>query len=391
MSIDAVKWLWMQQLFGIGSRKAHEAYARYGDPQEILSTPLSRIENDAFFSDEEKARIKSPNLKECERIIADAESFGAKIITPDSSDYPESLFNIYSMPLLLYAVGDTSLLKDHYLISMVGTRNPDEYGLAAAKKLSGEIASLGGVVVSGLAYGIDAACHRGALEAGGKTIAFVAGGLDLDYPKKNHALRTLIENPENGLVISEFSLGTQAVPYNFPIRNRLISGVSMATVVVQCRISSGTMLTAGHAISQNRDLFAVPGSILSANSEGCNYLLAQGAEPAVSGESILRRYEAVYGYPIDQPNNQQTSLFSEKEEQALVSKPKKAEEVQLPPYLNERQTKVMNLLVNGQLTVDDLCEQLDITAGEMLTILTGLELFRLIEILPGRMVKSRIK
>jgi len=391
MNDNAVKWLWMQQLFGTGSRKAHEAYRRFGTPQEILSTPLSRVENDSFFSDEEKARIKSPNFKECERTIAAAENFGAKLLTPESPDYPESLYNIYSMPLLLYTVGDTSLLKDHYLISMVGTRNPDEYGLAAAKKLSGEIASLGGIVVSGLAYGIDAACHRGALEAGGKTIAFVAGGLDLDYPKKNRALRQLIEKPENGLVISEFPLGTPALPQNFPIRNRLISGVSMATVIVQCKISSGTMLTAGHAISQDRDLFAVPGSIMSANSEGCNYLLMQGAEPAVSGESILRRYESVYGYPVDQPNNQQTTLFSEMEEQQPEPKPRKAEETALPAYLNERQVKVMNALANGQLTVDDLCEQTGIAAGELLTTLTGLELFRLIEMLPGRMVKSRIK
>ena len=391
MNENAVKWLWMQQLFGIGSRKAHDAYHRYGSPQEILSTPLSRIESDSFFSDEEKARIKSPDFKECERIISESENFGAKILTPDSPDYPESLYNIHSMPLILYAVGDTSLLKGHYLISMVGTRNPDEYGLAAAKKLSGEIASLGGVVVSGLAYGIDAACHRGALEAGGKTIAFVAGGLDLDYPKKNHALRQLIEKPENGLVISEFPLGTQALPQNFPIRNRLISGVSMATVIVQCKTSSGTMLTAGHAISQDRDLFAVPGNILSPLSEGGNYLLSQGAEPAVSGESILRRYEAVYGYPLDQPNNQQTTLFVSKGEEELLQKPSKNETVQLPAYLNERQTKVMGLLSDGQLTVDDICEKTGIPAGELLTTLTGLELFRLIEILPGRMVKSRIK
>jgi len=151
------------------------------------------------------------------------------------------------------------------------------------------------------------------------------------------------------------------------------------------------MLTAGHAISQDRDLFAVPGSIMSANSEGCNYLLTQGAEPAVSGESILRRYESVYGYPVDQPNNQQTTLFSEMEEQQPEPKPRKAEETALPAYLNERQVKVMNALANGQLTVDDLCEQTGIAAGELLTTLTGLELFRLIEMLPGRMVKSRIK
>ena len=154
------------------------------------------------------------------------------------------------------------------------------------------------------------------------------------------------------------------------------------------------MLTAAHAISQNRDLFAVPGGILSPFSEGANYLLSQGAEPALSGEGILRRYEAIYGYPIDQPNNQQTSLFSDMTEEAEPAvKPKKqetAEKAEIPGYLNERQNAVMQLLGKSALTVDELCEQLCIPAGEMLTTLTGLELFKLVEILPGRMVKSRI-
>ena len=388
MNDNSVKWLWMQQLFGIGTRRAHEAYEHFGSPEELLSTPLSRIETDRFLTAEEKEAVKCPDFSNAEEIIAKTLDFGAGVITPDSAEYPESLRNIHSIPLVLYGMGDFSLLRDHYLISMVGTRNPDEYGAAAAKKLSGEIASLGGVVVSGLAYGIDAFCHKAALEAGGKTVAFVAGGLDIDYPKKNRVLRGMIQNPENGLVLSEYPLGTPALGHHFQTRNRLISGVSMATVIVQCSAKSGTMLTAGHAISQSRDLFAVPNSILSSVGDGCNMLLAQGVEPAISGEAILRRYESVYGYPIDQPNNQQITLFVDEEQP--VKKSVSRTENEIPDYLNTVQAAVMRRLFEGECQLDELCDSLSVSAAEIMTALTGLELFGLAEILPGRMVRRRI-
>ena len=389
MDNNAVKWLWFQRLFGTGTRRAHEAFEYFGSTDELLSTPLSRIESDPFLTETEKSVIKSPDFAECEKIIAQAKDFGAAILTPDSAEYPESLRNIYSMPLVLYAVGDTSLLREHYLISMVGTRNPDEYGVAAAKKLSAEIALAGAVVVSGLAYGIDAVCHRAALEAGGKTIAFIAGGLDLDYPKRNRALRQLIEKPENGLVISEYPIGTQAFPSNFPMRNRLISGVSMATIVVQGEIRSGSMLTAAHALSQSRDLFAVPASILSPIGAGCNYLLSQGAEPAISGESIVNRYVDIYGYPLESPQNQQISLFAEeKPAEKPVQKQTAAKTV--PDYLNAFQAAVLSRVFESDISVDELCAELSVSAGEMLTVLTELEIFGLVQTAAGRMVKSRI-
>jgi DNA processing protein len=200
MSTQA-QWLWMQNTFGTGSRRAHEAYERFGAPDSLLALPAAQIEQDGFLTQQEKRAVLSPDLAAAGRAVEEAEYFGAQILTPDSAQYPEGLRNIHAMPLILYAVGDLSLLRDRYLISMVGTRLPDEYGLRAARKLSAEIAALGGVVVSGLAVGIDAACHRGALEAGGKTLAFLAAGLDVDYPSKNHALRALIE--KNGLVLTE--------------------------------------------------------------------------------------------------------------------------------------------------------------------------------------------
>lgn len=383
----------MQQIFGIGTTRAHEVLTRYGSAAELLSLSKSRIISDQFLTDTEKSALMSPSFSEAERILLATEVFGAAVLTPDSPEYPEGFHHIHSMPLVLYALGDTDLLREHYLISMVGTRTPDEYGIAAAKKLSGEIASLGGVIVSGMAHGIDAACHRAALEAGGKTVAFIAAGLDIDYPKRNHALRSLVERPQNGLVITEYPLGTQPFASHFPLRNRLISGVSMATIIVQSKRRSGTMLTAGHALTQNRDLFAVPGSIFSPLSEGGNYLLSQGAEPALSGADILLRYVGVYGYELSPPPARQISLFSDS-----VSKPPKPpqpprakcgdkkDEMKLPDFLTAEQIEVMNCLQGAPVAIETLCETLNLQPAPLLTLITGLELFGLIKMLPGRMI-----
>ncbi len=389
-SNHAREWLWMQQTFGVGTARAHAVLTRYGSAAELLSMPKSCVASDPFLTDTEKSALLSPCFEAAQRILSATEVFGAAVLTPDSPEYPEGFRHIHSMPLVLYALGDISLLREHYLISMVGTRTPDEYGIAAAKKLSGEIASLGGVVVSGMAHGIDAACHRAALEAGGKTIAFIAAGLDIDYPKRNRALRSLVERVQNGLVLTEYPLGTAAFAPHFPLRNRLISGVSMATVVVQSKRKSGTMLTAGHALMQNRDLFAVPGSIFSTLSEGGNYLLSQGAEPALSGADILLRYVAVYGYALTPPPARQISLFSDsapKPQQApRVRCGEKKDENKLPDYLTDQQAAVMNCLQNGPAAIETLCEATDLAAGTLLTLITGLELFGLVKMLPGRMV-----
>ena len=375
----AREWLWMQQTFGIGTTRAHEVLTRYGSATELLALSKSRIVSDGFLTDTEKFALMSPSFAEAERILSATEVFGAAVLTPDSPEYPEGFKHIHSMPLVLYALGDISLLRGHYLISMVGTRAPDEYGIAAAKKLSGEIASLGGVVVSGMAHGIDAVCHRSALEAGGKTIAFIAAGLDIDYPKRNHALRGLVERSQNGLVLTEYPLETP--------------GASMATIIIQSKRRSGTMLTAGHALMQNRDLYAVPGSIFSSLSEGGNYLLSQGAEPAISGADILLRYVSIYGYALTPPPARQTSLFSDS-----ASKPpkpsqspraranEKKDETKLPSYLTAQQLAVINCLEDGPAAVEALCEALAMPVGALLTLITGLELFGLVKMMPGRMV-----
>ncbi|MFV0498086.1 MAG: DNA-processing protein DprA [Candidatus Fimivivens sp.] len=389
----AREWLWMQQIFGIGTTRAHEVLTRYGSVTELLALSKSRILSDKFFTDTEKSALIAPNFAQAEEILSATEAFGAAVLTPDSPEYPEGFKHSHSMPLILYALGDISLLRDHYLIAMVGTRSPDEYGIAVAKKLSGEVASLGGVVVSGMAHGIDAVCHRAALEAGGKTIAFIAAGLDIDYPKRNRALRELVELAQNGLVLTEYPLRTPAFASHFPLRNRLISGASMATVVIQSKRRSGTMITAGHALIQNRDLYAVPGSIFSPLSEGGNYLLSQGAEPALSGDDILLRYVSLYGYALTPPPARQTSLFLDNASKSPnPPRPKKArcsdkkEAVTLPNYLTAQQIALLKGLEDGPVAIEALCETLALPVGTILTLITGLELFGLVKMLPGRKV-----
>ena len=380
MSNDAL-WLWMQQLFGIGTRRAHTVLERYGSPDELLSMQGKRLEQDSFFTSEEKKAIASPNLNKYEKYIDEAKNKGVLFITPDSEYYPEELRNIHSPPLILSAKGDLSLLRDHYLITMVGSRKPDTYGLSAAQKLSSEIADLGGVVVSGMALGIDVASHKGALDAGGTTIAILAAGIDIDYPQFNKDVRNRIE--KNGLVLTEYMMGTTAMPYNFPIRNRLLSGISLATVIVQAARHGGTMLTAAHALSQNKDLFAVPGSIFMQNMEGCNWLLSEGAIPALSGEYILMRYPEIYGYELVEKktieNNKRPDI---KSTDIKTEKPVK----DAPVHLSLIQEKVYVEITAEGNYIDELCEKANLGAGELLSIITQLELFGLVQMRPGRKV-----
>ncbi len=389
------QWMLLQRMFGIGSHRSHLLCERYGNAEEIFSLSQKRLEGDDFFSAPECAGILKPDWSEETAEIELAERFGATILTPDSPEYPESLRNIHSMPLLLYTLGDLSLLNGQYFISMVGSRKPNEYGYAVSRKLAGEIASLGGVVVSGLALGIDALCHRAALEQNGKTIALLAAGLDVDYPRLNRELRELIER--FGLVMTEYSLGSPAHPHHFPVRNRMLSGLSMATVIVQCREHSGTMITAGHALSQGRDLFAVPDSILSAMNGG-NALLLQGAEPALSGAQILLRYPPIYGYPLLPPKNGNRPLPPQAPPQSAVPKPAApkpaavaqpaASPVAEPPaYLSSEQGEIYRALSDGPKPLDALCERCTLPAGMLLSLLTQLELFGLVRLLPGRIAE----
>jgi len=212
---------------------------------------------------------------------------GARLTHLYDEDYPELLKNIYDPPVLLYYIGELAQSHD-ICVAMIGSRRATAYGTQAAAMLAKEVAYQGIYVVAGMARGIDSVCHQAAMEAGGRTLAVLGSGVDVVYPRENEKLYRRIA--ENGAVISEFPLGTLPKPGHFPMRNRVISGLSHGVVVVEAGEKSGTLLTVEHALSQGRDVFAVPGPITSPGSVGTNRLLKQGCKPVLTGKDIWEEY-----------------------------------------------------------------------------------------------------
>lgn len=401
---NAVKWLWMQQTFGIGTRHADEVLRKCGGPDELLSLEGKRLEKDTTLTKDDKLEIASPDFSKAEKIIDDVEKLGWTPIAFDDEFYPERLRDIYSPPMVLYAKGDVSLLSETYAIATVGTRSCDEYGARAARKISTEIAGMGAVVVSGLARGIDSICHEAALDVKGKTIAFLAAGPDSDYPRTSRALRERIER--EGLVVTEFPPNSQVRGYTFHVRNRLISGISLATVVIEASKHSGSLITAGHAMAQDRDVYAVCGDIFSLKLEGNHRLLSEGAQAVFSGVELMRGYEALYGEelvpvctkavmdsranPVKRDSVMPTPEKKPSEREGAAHTPERKQARLSTAALSCAQEKVY-LACEGEMSFDTLCERCEMPVGQVLSVLTQLEIFGYVESIPGRRYRPIMK
>ena len=370
---ERITWLWMREIFGIATARAHTALERYKCPQSLLNLSTVDIASDLFLTADERRCIAKPDFSAAEKQLSEAESQNAVVLTFDHADYPERLRHIFSPPMVLFAKGSTALLGMDSAVAMVGTREPDGYGLRCAYTLSGQITKAGGVVVSGLARGIDAACHKGALDVGGKTIALLAAGMDVDYPAENRALRARIE--EQGLVLTEYPLKTRALPHHFVVRNRIVSGISRAVVVVQALTRSGSMNTASHAAEQGRDVFAVPGDIFNRKMEGCHALLSEGASPALSGQMILGQIFPGQELPCE---NGASDDFNDHNPLALPPLEGIADLTADPVG-----KIVYQALCEKPLGLDELLALTGSAACDMLGILTEMEIFGRIEPLPG--------
>jgi DNA processing protein len=213
---------------------------------------------------------------------------GCRLLLRGDHGYPSILSEIYDPPLVLYTRGDQAALEAAAAVAIVGTRKPTPYGLQMAEGLAGDLACRGVVVISGLARGIDAAAHRGCLESKGRTVAVLGCGIDVTYPREHRRLTERIL--ERGLVLSEFPPGTSPAPQNFPVRNRIISGLSLGTLIVEASEYSGSLITARLAMEQNREVFAVPGNLTSPRSFGPNYLIKQGAKLVQSWRDVVEEF-----------------------------------------------------------------------------------------------------
>lgn len=314
---------------------------------------LTRVEY-SFLNDANYERIFSPkSLEDFKAYREKVARLGVDFVTILDEAYPENLKYIDDRPAVLYYKGRLDHSRDSQSIAFVGARKCTDYGKWACKNLAGSIASAGLTTVSGLAYGIDAMCHKATLDVGGRTIGVIGCGIDQVYPTANKFLYEKIE--EDGLILSEFPLETPPIGYNFPRRNRIISGISLATVVIEAKEKSGTMITTRCALDQGKEVFAVPGNINSIYSKGTNKLIQDGSKLILCAEDILEELDYLLDKKVEKKAIDYSAL--DKDEASVVR------------YIEN----------NPNTSADDLALNLDFEIDVINFILTSLELKNIIE------------
>ncbi len=349
----------LNMMEGIGPVSVRALVAVLGSPQAIFQAgngDLLKVEG-IGPSLVEKILSQRKILKPDEELTR-ASKKGYAIVTPADGDYPKPLLTIHDPPLALYVWG-TLLPDDKRAIAVVGSRHTTLYGRETAEKFGFHLAKTGFVVVSGLARGIDTAAHRGALQGGGRTLAVLGGALDCLYPEENAELAAGIAC--QGAVLSEFPLGRQPDKTTFPMRNRIVSGLCMGVLVVEAGPTSGALITAGQALDQGRSVFAVPGRIDSPVSRGSHQLIKQGARLVESVDDILEEYEF------------------------LIPPAGAGASASFPP-LNPDEEKIVRALAEEELDMDSLTRITGVPAAALSVLILGLEMKRIVRMLPGRRV-----
>lgn len=350
----------LNMVYDIGSVRLEKMLEFFGKPQDILKAPLGKLTAISGIGETIAAKIIALKPRDIEKEIVAAAKSGTRILTRDDQDYPANLKNIYDPPIVLYVKGRI-IPRDSCGIAVVGSRRATYYGLQAAGSFAGDLAERGFTVVSGLARGIDSAAHRGALKAGGRTIAVIGSGFMNIYPEENERLAQDIA--KNGAVISEFSLNTLPLRQNFPRRNRVISGLSLGVLVVEAARNSGALITADFALEQGREVFALPGKIDSGTSFGTNALIKQGAKLVSGVEDIIEELD--YGFD---------RFKSAKEKVAMRNRLSD----------NTQEEKLYGLISDTPAQMDELVEASGMSIPELSGIIFSLQAKKLIRQLPGK-------
>ena len=372
-----IEWAGLLLTPGLGPVKARKLVEHFGSPEAVFAASLTLLEETGIqaVSAQSIATGKSAELAREE--VARASAAGVSLVSLDEFTYPQRLKEIYDPPLILYVRGDPEILIKPG-VAVVGTRHPTPYGSGMAERLACDLAAQGLVIISGMARGVDSAAHRGAISAKGKTVAVFGTGVDVIYPKENSRLSEQILG-FGGALISEFPLGTFAAPQNFPIRNRIISGMSLGVLVVEAAEYSGTRITARMAIEQDRDVFAVPGNVTSKNSWGPNTLIKQGAKLVATWEDVWE----------DLPSEVRLTLNpTSSPESSGASSASLFPDDGLPPH----EKRILSLLKADEAThIDELIEKLEsqMSSSEIFAALFELELNGKVRQMPGKnFVKS---
>lgn len=367
-----LQWLALSLTPGVGAGRGRKLVERFGAIDRLFAAPLTELEASGLPSAAAQSIASGKSLELAAAEYDHVREAGAAIIAPEDAEFPKQLREIYDPPLVLYLLGNAEVINKPG-IAVVGTRRPTPYGVGMAERLASDLAARGLVIFSGMARGVDSAAHRGALNARGQTVAVWGTGIDEVYPRENKKIRDQIL-ASGGAIITEFPLGTFPAPQNFPIRNRLISGISIAVLVIEAGEYSGTRVTARCALEQGRDVLAVPGNVTNKMSWGPNTLIKQGAALVATWEDVWEEL------PTD------VRLALTPAEQPASSEPGSASLFQ-GAELSPQEKRVLGLLKSDESThLDQLVERLcaHLSSSEIFAALFELELSGRVKALPGK-------
>ena len=414
-----IHWIWLAHRPGLNDRAKAALLQHFRDPEDIFFADKNAFDHIEGLSAEAVESLRDKNLIPAEEILEACSREKLHILTYRDAAYPARLKNIADPPIVLYYKGQLPDWDASPVIGVVGTRKASAYGMTTAKRMGYQIAKCGGIVVSGMAYGIDGMAMAGALTAGQPVVGVLGCGADIVYPVSNRGLFQDVE--QYGCILSEFVPGTPPAKWTFPKRNRIISGLSCGVLVVEAPEKSGALITARQAVEQGRDVFVVPGNIDNPCCVGSNRLLRDGAIMAESGWDVVSEYEALYPDKIRKETGPvHLTAYSDEVRRAAAEAekplPKVAQKVVLPrkkenlkkeldkkgidkaqsalysdvndilPKLSSDEQAIVKALLGGERLVDDVIAETGLTTGKLLSSLTMLELKGVIRRLPGKRI-----
>ncbi|MBE7060704.1 MAG: DNA-protecting protein DprA [Ruminococcaceae bacterium] len=361
-------WLWFSFAAGKQRVSANRLLENFS-PEQIYKMSKEELRRAGAEEGELLDALSNKDLKPSETELAIANKYNIQLVCPDDEKYPEDLRNIDDSPYVIYRRGTSDETGDDRLrIAIVGSRRASEYGLKIAYELAFELAKRGIVIVSGMATGIDSAAHDGAVDAGGKTIAVLGCGVNLVYPKENST--RMVNIMKNGEVMSEFPFDTPPYRWNFPQRNRMISGLAHGVIVVEAEEISGTAITAKLALEQGKELFAVPGNINSPNSVGTNRLIKNGAYMVTCVDDVLEQFD---GFEFE---NNNTPEYEENIKTAYTEPQESGDEVMAEKI-------ILDTIRVDALTTEEISAKTGLDLPQVNSVVTLLEISGLADALPG--------
>jgi DNA processing protein len=354
-------WLALHLVPGLGNMAFKKLLDRFGDPAEVFRAKLTDLAQVEGLREQVARRIVQREFSlDPHEVLRDLDKQGANLVIYSDPTYPAPLREIHDPPMVLYTRGLALPVKVTF-VAIVGSRNSTPYGVKTAENLAQGLARRGLGVVSGLARGIDSAAHWGCIEGRGFSVGVLGTGIDAVYPSSNKKLFDAMA--EKGAVITEFPLKTPPEPKNFPIRNRIISGLSRGVIVVEATMKSGSLITASMALEQGREVFAVPGSVHSFKSTGCHFLIKQGAKLVENADDVLDEFGMNYTYAPKKDTYTEPAL----------------------PPLEESEKKVYDLIGDYPVHIDDIVREGNLEPGTASAVLMRMELKGIVRQLPGKL------